>query len=322
MNPESTLENGALQKGGKNVKHKFAKTKRKGSGLARAALVAVAILAVGAALYAYRSFSNQPVSIAELARTTHFHGIAVDPHDSSRLYLATHHGFFIVSPDGMATRLSGVMDMMGFTPNPAQPDILYASGHPSGGGNLGFMTSEDDGKTWRQLSKGLGGPVDFHQMDVSKADARVIYGAYGGIQVSRDGGISWLPVGPAPTRLIALAASARDVNVVYAATERGLLISRDGGKSWRPAYPPGRPASTVFTTPNGDVYAFVLDTGLIHATEPGLQWQVLGSGFGNAYLLHLAVDPTNKERLYAVTSQGTVLASRDGGRTWAVFGAS
>ena len=300
---------------------KFAKTGRKRSARARAILVALAVVAAAAIAYAYRAFSGRPVSISELAGTTHFHGIAVDPEDPSRLYLATHHGFYIVSPDGKATRLSEVMDMMGFTPFPFDPRILYASGHPTGGGNLGFMMSDDGGKSWRQLSKGVGGPVDFHQMDASKADMKTIYGAYGGLQVSRNGGLSWSRVGPQPEGLIALATSALNVDTLYAATQTGLLVSKDGGNSWQPASSDKRPVSMVFTTRDGDVYAFVVGSGLLHAKEPALAWQSLAGDFGAAYVLHLAVDPTNKERLYAVTNKASILASRDGGRTWATFGA-
>ena len=77
----------------------------------------------------------------------------------------------------------------------------------------------------------------------------------------------------------------------------------------------------VFTTRDGDVYAFVVGSGLLHATEPALAWQSLGGDFSGAYVLHFAVDPTNKERLCAITNKNTILASRDGGRTWAAFGA-
>src|SRR3546814_5804623 len=65
---------------------------------------------------------------------------------------------------------------MGFTPHPADPEVLYASGHPAGGGNLGFIVSRDGGQSWAKLSDGAGGPDDFHQMDISKADPQVIYG--------------------------------------------------------------------------------------------------------------------------------------------------
>ncbi len=69
---------------------------------------------------------------------THIHGIAVDPTLDSRLLLATHHGFFVVqTDDGMATRISRDQnDYMGFTPHPENPTVMFASGHPSGGGNL------------------------------------------------------------------------------------------------------------------------------------------------------------------------------------------
>jgi hypothetical protein len=48
-------------------------------------------------------------TVYELAQVTHFHGLAVDAPDSSRLYLATHHGLFIVEPrDGTAYPLSEI----------------------------------------------------------------------------------------------------------------------------------------------------------------------------------------------------------------------
>src|SRR3546814_10407020 len=93
---------------------------------------------------------------------------------------------------------------MGFTPHPADPEVLYASGHPAGGGNLGFIVSRDGGQSWAKLSDGAGGPVDFHQMDISKADPQVIYGVFVELQKSTDGGQSWSRVGPAPEAIIGL----------------------------------------------------------------------------------------------------------------------
>ncbi len=262
------------------------------------------------------------VPLAELRASTHIHGIAVDPKDPSRIYLATHHGFFVVSANGVATRVSeNNNDYMGFTPHPTDPSVLYASGHPAGGGNLGFIISSDGGKTWQQISKGVKGPVDFHQMDVSKADAKTIYGVFGGLQVSKDGGRTWRLTAKMPEDLIDLAASATDVNRLYAATKHGLLASDDGGATWQPAHIPGPPATMVTTAAGGVVYAFVVGNGLIRGTEPNFRWKTLSRGFGDRYVLHLAIDPTNDDKLYIVTNKADVLASKDGGRTWAVFGA-
>ncbi len=284
------------------------------------------MVGAGAMFLAGRSHSEATTSIHELAQQTHFHGLAVDATDPERLYLATHHGLWAVEADGAATRLSPVQDFMGFTPHPADPSVLYASGHPAGGGNLGFIVSTDGGESWTRLAEGAGGPVDFHQMDVSPADPATIYGAYAGqLQVSRDGGRSWQIVGPAPEGLIDLAASAENAGTLYAATQTGLLKSDDGGQSWQDAYWLRQPATMVHVTPAGEVYAFVIGTGLIRTREPNLGWQPISHDFGADYVLHFAADPTDPEKLYAVTlhpesHRQAILASRDGGRTWSAFG--
>jgi photosystem II stability/assembly factor-like uncharacterized protein len=287
---------------------------------------AVVVMAAGAFL-ATRSHSEASTTVQALTEHTHFHGIAVDPTDPSRLYLATHHGLYAVASDGSAERLSPVQDFMGFTPHPTDPSILYASGHPAGGGNLGFIASEDGGRSWSQLAEGVGGPVDFHQMDVSPADPGTIYGAYAGsLQVSRDGGRSWEVVGPAPEGLIDLAVSSKAPSTLYAATQGGLLKSEDGGGSWQDAYLLRRPASMVHVTRDGEIFAFVVGTGLIRTTEPTLSWQTVGTDFGEAYVVHLAVDPSDPDKLYAVTLNPqshaqAILASADGGKSWATLGA-
>ena len=262
----------------------------------------------------------QTLSLTELGARTHFHGIAVDARGGTRVYLATHHGLFLVDREGRAIRVSrDANDYMGFTPHPTDPAVLFASGHPAGGGNLGFIVSDDGGNSWRQLSSGVGGPVDFHQMDVSKADPRVIFGAFRGLQVSRDGGRSWEQIAPLPERFIDLAASTVDANRLYAATERGLLYSADAGTSWQAAHFRRAPATMVQTGYENDVYAFILGLGLVRTQEPDLRWEIVNDGFGDRYLLHLAVDPGDPKRLYVVTNDNEVLASEDGGATWAAL---
>lgn len=210
---------------------------------------------------------------------------------------------------------------MGFNPHPSDPETLFASGHPAKGGNLGFIASTDGGKSWRQVSPGVNGPVDFHQMTVSPADPNTIYGVYRGLQLSRDGGKTWTVVGPTPEKLIDLAASAKSTDTLYAATETGLLVSTDAGKTWRPLME-GVAVSLVEVTPNGTFYAFLLGRGLVKSAEPPVALETVSNAFGESYLLHLAADPTNADRLFAATGEGQVLASTDQGRTWAAFGRS
>ncbi len=287
----------------------------------------VLMLGIATTFLAGRSHSDATTTVYELAQQTHFHGLAVDRSAPERLYLATHHGLWAVEADGAARRISETSDdFMGFTPHPVDPSVLYASGHPARGGNLGFIVSTDGGESWTRLAEGVGGPVDFHQMDVSPADPNTIYGAYAGrLQVSRDGGRSWQIVGPAPEGLIDLAASTADAGTLYAATQSGLLNSDDGGRSWQDAYWLRQPATMVHVTPVGEVYAFVIGAGLIRTREPDLAWQPVSNDFDEEYVLHFAVDPTDSSNLYAVTldpqsHRQTLLASPDGGTSWATFG--
>lgn len=258
------------------------------------------------------------VSLAELETQTHYHGLAVDPTDPSRLYLATHHGFYLVGPDGTATLLSQVQDFMGFTPHPTDPSVLYASGHPGNGGNLGFLISMDGGANWTQVSAGIDGPVDFHQMDVSPADPRVIYGVFGSLQVSRDGGRTWAITGQPPKGLIALAASASAASRLYGATQVGLMVSDDAGVAWRALAFDGEPVSMVTTGSDGALYAYVVGRGLMRTTEAQPEaWSPLSSD--QRIQLHLAIDGKDPNRLFAVAYKAGLIRSDDGGKTWRGF---
>jgi photosystem II stability/assembly factor-like uncharacterized protein len=286
--------------------------------------LSVVVLAVAGSLYTSPSFSKG-TTVAALAKETHFHGIAVDPADSSRFYLATHHGLYLVGSDGKAERISSTRDdLMGFTIHPTDPTTLFASGHPVAGGNLGFITSQDGGRSWTKLSDGVGGPVDFHQMDVSKADSQVTYGIYRVLQRSIDGGATWHEVSPAPDNVIAIAASSLDIDTLYAATQDGLLQSTDGGRNWKRHM--NRAATMVHVAHDGTVFAFVIGVGLIQASERNLAWRVVGKWLGDQILLHLAADPRDPRRLYAVahnakTRAQSVITSRDGGERWEKYGA-
>src|SRR3546814_20413101 len=99
-------------------------------------------------------------------------------------------------------------------------------------------------------------------MDISKADPQVIYGVFGELQKSTDGGQSWSRVGPAPEGIIGLAASSIDDDRLYAATRSGLLVSIDGGQSWRPAHDSQQLPSMVPVTSGGPVHGFTPGPGL------------------------------------------------------------
>ena len=261
-------------------------------------------------------------TLTELARRTHFHGLAVARAGTAKLLLATHHGVYALGESGEAALVSRRQDFMGFSADPADPLVYYASGHPAGGGNLGFLKSSDGGATWTQVSEGADGPVDFHQMDVSSADPRTVYGVYGALQVSKVSGRSWAITGAVPRGLIAIAASSLNADRVFAATRAGLFLSEDQGRSWQPAAFEGLPVSLVKAGPSGVLHAFVVGQGLMKAEENALaSWTPLANGFGASIPLYLAADPGDATQLYLATQDNQVLFSADGGTSWKTFGA-
>ena len=272
-------------------------------------------------LFAFFGNSASAENLDELARKTHYHGIAFAQSGSATLLLASHHGIFAVDKNGEATQVSPVHDYMGFSPDPTDPLSFYASGHPAGGGNSGFLKSNDGGATWKQLSPGVRGPVDFHQMDVSHINPQTIFGNYGGMQVSRDGGQTWADAGSSPSKLVAIAASGVNADQVYAATQNGLYSSSDAGKTWQPLEFEGKVVSAIKTGPKGALFAFVLGQGLMKAEEDKpKEWTVLSNDFGNAIPLHIAIDPVDDKHLAMTTQNNDVLESHDGGAIWAPFG--
>jgi mono/diheme cytochrome c family protein len=255
-----------------------------------------------------------------LDRIEHIHGLSVDPEHPGQLYLATHSGLFLARPDGSATRVGTAQDdLMSFAPDPGDPNTFYASGHPPGGGNLGFLTSRDRGVTWQRVAEGADGPVDFHAMAVSRADPKVIYGLYKGLQVSRDGGQSWSVAGTLPKDTFDLAVSARDPRRLYAGARAGLFLSEDGGINWAAATMWPRPTPLVQVAADGRVYAFVYGVGLIAGDDVGGTWELRSEHFADRYLVHMASDPADPQVLHVVADTGAIVTSKDGGRTWVSY---
>ncbi|WP_439599959.1 WD40/YVTN/BNR-like repeat-containing protein [Devosia sp.] len=275
------------------------------------------IVAVIVGAVATSGASSEELALSELS---HIHGVGFDASEPGSILLATHYGVYRADSDGKAEAISvNADDYMGFSLDPGDSDRLLASGHPGQGGNLGVIQSTDGGVTWNKISDGVSGPVDFHAMSISRADPKVIYGLFGGIQISRDGGSTWTLAGPAPGEVIDLAAAPMDVDTLFAGTAQGLMVSKDGATSWTLAGPDGVATTMVESAADSSLYVFFAGTGLYRLAPEG-SWAELSTSFGAHYLLHLAADPADPAHLVAVTEESAVLESRDGGKTWKAFG--
>jgi len=296
-------------------------------GMKKTYLIAgVALLVVLAAVFYTQSGEKATDSsknvLVPASRFEHAHGMALDPEDASRLYIATHDGLYVLQNDKDLFEIGASKDdLMGFVAHPTETNTFYSSGHPARGGNIGFQKSTDGGITWTKVSQGLGGPVDFHAMTLSAANPDIVYGFFGGkLQRSEDAGQTWAyakgSIGP-----ISLSPDPVRENVLYAATQNGVQVSEDKGDSWKTLSPAllGGVVSVFALSPHDPqkalAFAEVLG-GLGKSNDGGQTWTKINETFSNGTILYVAFSKSQPGAVYALTNQNSIYKSTDDGDIW------
>lgn len=253
----------------------------------------------------------------------HSHGIVVDIASSTRLYIATHSGLDVLLNDSSLYRLGkSTDDQMGFMAHPKDPKVLFASGHPATGGNVGVLKSDDAGVTWKKIADGVNGPVDFHAMTISPVNPDLLYGWYDGtLQRSSDGGVTWkLAAAKNLSQVISLTADPQTANRVYAATAVGIMVSDDNGETWNSwsdqfnkdlvivlAFNPTNPTEALISTKQ---------QGFLKTTDSGKTWKVMDLPDAKGLALFVAYDPQNSSNVYALLTDESLYKSTNGGNVW------
>lgn len=273
---------------------------------------------------------SAPPRFAPVAEIHHIHGLAVDPHDPTVLYIATHAGLVRLVEEQRWEYVGEVRsDLMGFTHHPSARGVMYVSGHPDRSSHLpnplGVMVSRDGGQSWQPLA--LAGKVDLHAMTISR-DGNTLYGwnvtgSPGLYRISaRDG--TWARVdAKGLTDVFSLAAHPQNPNTLIAGTRGGLLISQDGGRTWLPISVAlsGIPVTAVAYHPKDPkvLYAYGVrsDLGLIRSDDGGQNWKTLGLFLGEKDAVALfAISPHQPETMYLATFASDLYQSNDGGQRW------
>lgn len=264
-------------------------------------------------------------SLIPVNEITHGHGLAVDVGDPNKLYIATHHGLLVLINEKDLYRIGGAEDdYMGFSPHPNNQKVFFTSGHPSFGGNLGFQKSEDGGVTWKKVSNGINGPVDFHTMAVSPVNSNIVYGWYNGaLQRSADEGKNWTIIPQDLSNVISLVASPTDENVVYAATVQGLMISNSKGENWDNLSDEltGTAVTVLSINPQNSqkMLSFSQSLGLAKSSDGGKTWEKIKQDFGQDLVFYIAFDKQTSNTTYLLTKSNRIYKSTDNWDTWNVI---
>jgi len=284
------------------------------------ALAVIGIL-IAFVIFARRGGDTSESPLRPVDAISHGHGLAVDVADPNKVYIATHHGLLVLVNDKDLYRIGTRQDDdMGFSVHPTDPRVFFTSGHPRGGGNLGFQKSEDGGVTWQRVSNGVNGPVDFHAMAVSPTKPNIVYGWYRGLQRSTDSGKTWEVLNANVADIISLTAHPVDENVVYAATAQGLLRSSDKGDSWERVSDELRKGAVVTLAIHPQdpqrMLSFSQNMGLTKSVDGGRTWEKVNEEFGGDFVLYLAIDRKKPETVYALTRNNVLYKSTDGWNRW------
>lgn len=263
-------------------------------------------------------------SVASL-KGTHVHGLAVDRGDSNRVYVATHNGLYVVTNETEIQRVGNSRDdFMGFSPHPTDPNILFSSGHPARGGNIGFQKSTDAGESWEKISDGNPNrPADFHAMLAHPANPDHIYGWFNlRVHRSLDGGSTWEILGKQPPEVMSFAGDPRNESVVYLGTIGDLLVSTNKGESWTSMTDKigNDVVFDVEVDPTTDsLYLAMRDQGIVRVSrgiEGGTVVEAIGKLPQSDFPEHLAIDPKNPQMMYAFSKGHALYKSTDGGQNW------
>ena len=184
--------------------------------------------------------------------------------------------------------------------------------------SIGLFRSTDPDKGWERLDTGgVMPPFASVATAASDPDKTLWLGSSRGLAFSKDGGMTWTPVGRGPRdeSVKSIAVDPDDPRTVYVGCRGGLFKTSDGGRNWRKRGG-GLPAGdiTVVAIDPGDpsvVYAGdYMVGGIFRSKDRGEYWERLDSGLPSPRVWSLAPDPFDAGRIYAGSFSGGVYVFR------------
>ncbi len=240
-------------------------------------MIGIVIIGITTA-FSFSSNDQKPTADTRTVEWRHVHGLGVDPTDSSILYIATHGDFYQSRNGAPPVKVDKVRaDYMAFNAPHDKDSPLYASGHPSTGGNTGLIKSTDGGITWQSVSKVLEPAVDFHAMTLSKSDPNLILGFDSGgrgLFKTIDAGKTWENL-EYPEYIAALAISPNDSQLIFAGTGNGIFKSNDMGITWNHITYEELAVYAMNFDNQGILFASVDTFGLVRSDDLGTSWSDL-----------------------------------------------
>ncbi len=247
-------------------------------------------------------------------------GLSWLPGHPETLFLAAGDGVIRVDAEGRWRVLTGE------TVTELQDISAGAGGMLAFAHTAGFRVSEDEGRTWREISAGLqrryGKAV---RLDRTRK-GRIVVGTEDGFYVSTNLGETWRLAGAAGFQAMRVEQSPHEAALWLAVTQKGgIFRSTDGGLTFEatPRDPSaGRNLYDIAFDP-ADARRIAVcgwGVGVLISEDGGVTWQARNQGLPRPDVWSVAFDPDKPGRLYAGVHEEALYVSEDAGRTWRVEG--
>jgi hypothetical protein len=294
-------------------------------GLLVAAL-ALALLAAGCGTAQDTSGTSERSSrLVDFTKKPPFvNALDIDPQTKDFL-LTTNRGFFRITPSsGKVVPIRGTISAQGKRSTIGTflellvvgPKQFIGSGHPDQQGTLpsflGFITTDDNGKTWTAVSRL--GDADLHKIVRAHGKMYAFDAVLSAILISSDGGRTFTENFTPRGLIIDFEVDPADPERIVASNENELFRSTDSGASWRPI--DRREGIRLSWPAPGALYRALKDGTVERSSNGGDTWSAAASVDGEPYKFKAI----SEDELYLALSDGTIMHTSDAAKTWtAVF---
>ncbi len=210
--------------------------------------------------------------------------------------------------------------------DPDTPGKVYYGHFPGG-----FFISEDNGKTWKDSSLGLGNDGIF-SLSIHPNRSILFAGTYNGVAKSEDRGKTWkLKSNGMPSQQwpYTVAVDSNNPSIMYASTKNGqnkgfcwrndfcgvVMKSTDGGESWFKIMSRLNDKDEFYTLliypPNHDILFLSTNRGVYMSRDAGKKWKPINQGLPNTdnqvrdnVAENLALTPDNKYLILGLVEYG------------------
>lgn len=204
--------------------------------------------------------------------------VALDPRDSSLIYISTPFGVFKSTDDGVhwTKKMQGMKKwfVKRLLLDHSNPDILYAAGEDD------LYRSTDRGEHWKPLHTGVS--LIEAVVQLPSDSKRLLVGTEDdGVRVTMDGGQTWMKGKGLPTTAFYGLCASSDNHAVYAGGfKTGLWKSNDGGLSWNLLWQNSdiEAIFTIFVHPDNPLHLMVGTSGqgIYESLDGGKTWAYAG----------------------------------------------